>query len=312
MNNYTIDIVIPQYKNVDLLRRNLESLELAVIPSTLISIWVIENGGKCGAEELVREFSGVLPLRYSYISEGSLSKARNYGVQVSEADVIIFFDNDISVTKTTLVSYSDAIQTYGRNCFFGGPLEAEYESSPKPYVIPYLPYSAKGFYLGEFDLKIDDPCFLGGNHALFREDVIAAGGYDEKCATGNNSGALGEETRLQARLIAMSRQGVYVSGAKVRHWVPDANCSSRWLLKRAMRTGWTAASEESVGGEGGRTFLSVPYYNYRFLFSNFFALLRALLTFRLGNIFGSLYGLLYRVGAISFYIKGSRDFGRNI
>lgn len=233
----SVDVIIPQYKNVILLERTLCSLYEAILPEELETIWVVENGGKFGAEQCIAKFDSNISLKYIYLEEGNLSAARNAAVKASNADFLIFFDNDMRFPADVLQSYVNAFKRSGLSFFYGGPLEPDYEKQPEDWLYTFLPASARGFSLGESDMIIDTPRFLGGNHALPRSLWELAGGYDSGSVGGHNSGPVGEETRLMEYLLSKGKKGHYVSRAMVKHFVPESNCDEKWILKRAFRHG---------------------------------------------------------------------------
>lgn len=257
----SVDIIIPQYKNNDLLTRALESMSNIVFPDEITNVWVIENGGKYGAEHVVESFKNKIPVKYEYLDEGNLSLARNKGIELSSADVLIFFDNDMTFYSYSLSMYVDHFKKYGDGYFYGGALEPDYQKSPEEWLVPFLPNSAKGFSLGADIIEHDKPSFLGGNHAVFRKHLIDIGGYDSGCAVGNNAGLMGEETRLQQKLLDRNVKGIYLPDACVKHYVPLQNCSKEWILQRASRYGATLG--ESYPENDYKKLFGVPIYHFR-------------------------------------------------
>ena len=235
----TVDIIIPTYKRIHLLKKELESLSSIVIPPEVTNIHVIENGGVYGARELIDNYADRLPLTYHYLEKGNLSLARNVGVEASNADFLIFFDDDMTFCKTTITAYVDAFKSYGNQCFFGGRLAPDYETRPEAWLDEFLPESAKGFSLGRVLKKCEGTPFLGGNHAVPRDALQQIGGYDLKSADGNNVGAVGEEKRMQAKLLERGFTPIYVPDALVLHYVPALNCNKEWLKQRSFRYGYT-------------------------------------------------------------------------
>jgi cellulose synthase/poly-beta-1,6-N-acetylglucosamine synthase-like glycosyltransferase len=257
----SVDIVIPQYKNNHLLMKALDSMSNIVFPDEINNVWVIENGGKFGAEHVVDSFKDKIPVKYAYLDEGNLSLARNKGIELSNADVLIFFDNDMTFYSYSLSQYIDHFKKYGDAYFYGGALEPDYQKAPEEWLVPFLPNSAKGFSLGKNVIKHDKPDFLGGNHAVYRQHLIDIGGYDSACAVGNNSGLMGEETRLQQKLLDKNIKGLYVPDACVKHYVPVQNCSKEWILQRASRHGATLG--ESYPENDYKKLFRVPIYHFR-------------------------------------------------
>lgn len=257
---YTIDIVIPTYLKVEMMERCIKSLTTITIPHNITNIWVVENGGKYGVEDLVARYQNQLPLQYLYLEQGNLSLARNCGLEHSSADALIFFDNDMRFTQSTIDSYASAIEQHGDSYFYGGALDPDYQKAPEEWLNDFLPASAKGFSLGTQIKEVEQPDFLGGNHAIFRQHLIAYNGYDTNCANGQNQGLVGEETRLQEKLLAAGIKGLYLPDAKVLHYVPVENCSVDWILQRAYRQGLTLAYQEKPRITKNKLF-GIPYYH---------------------------------------------------
>lgn len=299
---YSVDIVIPTYKRADLIQRCLSSLAKIQMPNEIENIWVVENGPKCGVDEITRDFSPVLPVRYLYRDVGNLSLARNLGIENSNADFIIFFDNDLRFEQETIQSYIDGFNKHGKGYFYGGSLDPDYEDPPPEWLVSHLPPSAKGFDLGNLEKIITRSAFLGGNHAFSKEHLDIHNGYDVNGAEGFNSGAVGEETRLQKKLLTQGIKGVYLPKAKVLHYVPKENCSVSWLLKRAERYGLALALEEKPKVTKNMLF-KVPYFHWVRLFK---LCLKVLLSFMLFSSKSEKFALNYKLRFQIGVFKGFR------
>jgi GT2 family glycosyltransferase len=104
-----------------------------------------------------------------------------------------------------------------------------------------------GVDLGPTNKCIDEPLFVGLNHAVNRRAFEEAGFFDPIGATGKRGG-LGEETRLQERFLASGMQLVYVADALVWHHVPARDCSPQWALGRVFRHGLTLGLLDPLPG----------------------------------------------------------------
>lgn len=231
-------VVIPSYGRPDLLRRTLQSLVDAQWPPSCTGVWVVENGPQTGLEALCGEFAARLPLHYVHEPQLGLSAARNAGARACEGEVILFLDNDVRVEPGALHAYAAAFAAYPQAGAFGGPLQPEYETPPPDWLVPWLPWSAVGVDYGPDNRLMAEPRFVGLNHAVTRAALVEAGFFDAIGATGTRGG-VGEETRLQERILASGRALVYVAGGLVWHHVPASNCSPQWALARVFRHGLT-------------------------------------------------------------------------
>ncbi len=266
-------VIIPTYKRPKLLSRLLVSIQESNWPKSLLGIWVIENGVKDQAENIVNYYKSFFPITYYFVPTANLSMARNIGAIESKADICIFFDDDVRISKNTLVAYEAMIKKHGLKYFYGGPLYPDYESVPDEWLSSFLPSSAKGFFFNEKQLYLEEPFFLGGNHAIPIDGLKRVGMYDIKSASGKqNAGYLGEETRVQVKLNQLEFKGICVHDAIVWHNIPKENCTVDWILKRKFRLGKTDA--EKFLNES-QLFIGLPRWVLSAYLVNIFKILQA-------------------------------------
>jgi glycosyltransferase involved in cell wall biosynthesis len=199
----------------------------------------VENGSRSGTRKVVQAFEHTLNTQYLYTPHGNKSHALNYALQEVSNGLICFTDDDVRFKPSILVSYAEAAKQEGRGAFFGGPTGVDYEEPPPEWVVPYLPGSAQGW--GEDGLEEEDfQWFLGFNWAAFRTDIVRAGGFDPHFGPGSPTGATGQETNMQRRLVSGGSKKIFVPDAKVWHYVPKSRYTARWVIKRSYRQGCEA------------------------------------------------------------------------
>ena len=236
---YSIGIVIPTFGKDTILERTLNSLASAKLPDSVSGIWVIENGMRYNAKSICEKLAPRLKTYYIHEKTAGLATARNRGIKEADVDAIIFFDDDMKFSRNTIIAYDLALQKNGLDFFYGGPLAPDYEHTPEKWIIKHLPPSAQGFTLGNTEIFIKKPRFLGGNHAIPKKLLLKYGGYSGESATGTKGGGVGEETRLQESMIKDGHMGIYVTDAMVFHYVPTDRCNEKWLIHRRYRHGYT-------------------------------------------------------------------------
>lgn len=220
----------------DLLKETLESL-LSSSPAILSKIVVVENGGDFGSREIVERCNRDGRLIFTSISKANKSLALNAGVELCDDGLIFLTDDDVIIQPDTLVAYQVASSIHGPGNYYGGRMEARYQSAPPDWLLPYLPSSARCWPTG--DRPEGDYWFCTGcNWAAYRQDLIAAGGFDAEFGPGSATGSTGQESNMQRRLRAdFGVRGVFVPDAVVSHQVPPEHCSPEWAVKRAHRSG---------------------------------------------------------------------------
>lgn len=230
-----IYLIIATHNRKALLKRTLESLSKCFIPENFKAAVIAENGGKSGAEDAGRLYSGELPVIYSYTDIGNKSLALNSAMKTLEEGLYIFTDDDVRFDNNFLAEYAKVAHDYSPGTFFGGAVEIDYEKKPSDRLLPFLPDSVKGFNPAKAGEDVDSAKFLGCNWAAFSKDIEAMGGFDSRFGPGAVSGGTGQESTMMRRLIETGRDGVFIPNAEVWHYVPKDRCSKSWLLNRAYR-----------------------------------------------------------------------------
>lgn len=230
-------VVIPAAGRPELLRRTLDSLAECQLPAEYRGTFVVENGYRCGLDDVVARCATHLRAEYLFCEEPGRSAALNVGVDRAGDCLVYMTDDDMRLSPATLVAYAEAAAEHGRGAIFGGPLGVDQDVPPPPWLVPYLPPSAVGWIPVEPPGPDERPHFFGANWAAFTADLHEAGDFNPDKGTGARTGATGQESDMQQRLYGRGLKAVYVSEAMVWHYVPAERCSLRWALKRARRAG---------------------------------------------------------------------------
>lgn len=269
-----LNIIIPTYGKTTRLHQTLLALEKCYDIESASKIIVIENGVKHDAESICARHKH-LPIKYIYQREQGLVNARNRGIEESLSEHLLFLDDDIELKEKAIQAYNNAIAKYGPNSYYSGPLLPKYESTPPEWLMEFLPWSAKNYTLGGEETKITHPGFLGGNMCIPRKGLIEAGRYEGAGAIGSNSGGVGEEARLQERLLALAYNAIWLPEAAGYHWIPSDRCDVNFAKQRAYRHGFTEAINDKSPYP---KFLGAPRWVYRRLTGEYLSLIKKTIT----------------------------------
>lgn len=236
-----IRVLIATAGSLDVLQRSLQSISECDIPASHRGLLVIENGKQRGAKDIVQEFCSSVNASYLFEPTPSKTAALNRALStITENELIVFFDDDVRVSKDILFVYSEAARLYPNGFYFGGPTGVDYEQMPPPELKQFLPPSAIGIEFPPDLTEIQYPCcFLGFNWAAFADDLKATGGFNAKLGPGMPISA-GDESFMQYALNRRGLVGRSLADAKVWHWVPRDRCSENWILSRAYPSGYTS------------------------------------------------------------------------
>lgn len=108
-----ISVVLPTYQGKLTIKKCLDSLLFQTLDRSLFEILVVMNGPKDGTEAILQEYQAKyrnLNLKYFYLTEGNVSKARNFAIKKSSKTHITFVDDDDYIQEDFLLSlYSKAM-----------------------------------------------------------------------------------------------------------------------------------------------------------------------------------------------------------
>ena len=90
-----------------------------------VEVVVVENGKRAGTEEVCKKYPIGNRVRYVFVDAPGRSRALNAAIRESDADFLIFFDDDLRFPKQIIAEYISAAERYGPGHFFGGPLIAD-------------------------------------------------------------------------------------------------------------------------------------------------------------------------------------------
>jgi len=92
----TVSVIIPTYNRKDLLSETLDSLAQQTYPSARFEVILVDDGSTDGTDAIAAEAFPFI-LRYFWQSNQGDAAARNLGAQRSQAEFLVFLDDDILV-----------------------------------------------------------------------------------------------------------------------------------------------------------------------------------------------------------------------
>lgn len=221
-----------------LLGRTLAGLAAAAKPASYRGTLVVENGPRCGIEEMVHDFAREHRFQHLYVPESNKSHALNCGLAQLDDGLVFMTDDDVRLDPQILLAYDEAARNVDRGEFYGGPvlIDAEHGLPPEwmrrfypltiaePWLLPHVNRAA-----------VNGQTFMGTNWAAFAGDLRAASGFDSRLGPGGTTGAAGQETEAQRRLLALGARAVYMPEAMAWHYLHPEFLDPQWVLRRAYR-----------------------------------------------------------------------------
>lgn len=176
--------------------------------------------------------------------------ARNAAVELADAPVVAFLDDDAEPGDTWL---ADLLDAYDHDVVaVGGSAQPRWPVERPAHLAPELDWIVGCSYAGQPSQRTDVRNLWGCNMSVRREAFLAAGGFDEALGRVGTTPLGAEETELCMRLTRLSpgARVVYEPRARVRHRVTEARCTWRYLRSRSFAEGLSkAAVAARAGGE---------------------------------------------------------------
>ena len=165
----TIDVtvMICTWNNGVQLDLTLATLGRCRIPTGFTwEVVVVNNDSSEATDRVVARHRHTLPLVLEHEPLTGLSRARNRGLQVARGNLIVFTDDDVTVSEGWLEAYWEAYAARP-DCFLGGRIRSQFGGQPPdPRVLRFAPPSVKGLDYGP-DRRLLEPgeYFIGPNWA---------------------------------------------------------------------------------------------------------------------------------------------------
>jgi len=235
-----VAVIIPTFNRAALLAETLERLAQM---QTAVASWeliVVDNNSTDDTRAIVASRVARFPVPLRYVFEGAQgrSHALNTGIASSNAQVLVFTDDDVLVADGWLDAATAPLLAAGHIEYTGGPVRPLWEAprpawlSPKKQdlwgTIAILDYGSEAFV---FEERRRVP--LGANMAARRTLFDRIGLFSARLGrTGQR--LLGQEVpELLARARAAGARGLYVPAMIVDHHVPASR-----LQKSYFRRWW--------------------------------------------------------------------------
>lgn len=176
-------VIVPVYDRVDEINDLLESLSAQTCRD--FEVIIVEDGSTEPCGDLVRSFAGKVDVRYFYKPNEGRSIARNYGIDRSSGDYLVFFDSDCVIPRDYFAILSAELDRQPLDCF-GGPDAAHESFTPVQKAISFAMTSflttggirggkvqmekfvPRSFNMG-YSRKVYDT--VGGFREMFSEDI---------------------------------------------------------------------------------------------------------------------------------------------
>jgi glycosyltransferase involved in cell wall biosynthesis len=283
-------VVICTYGRPAQLEETVERVATQELEAGEYEILIVYTEGDSATEAVVQGLDGAelgSPLRTYAEKEGSLSNARNVGLDRARGEYVLYLDDDAVPEPGWIARLCDTFDAVEPtpSCV-GGRVDPVFETDT-PKWLPERPPGLPICDLGDQAKWVDFPreFIIGANMAFVADQLSAAGGFADEL--GRKEGNLLGGEDLAAQHGAARRSGVYYQpAARVRHHIGSERLTLRFFLRRFYMQGiinsvleqlrdeetatrWTAVrrATREVLPIGYRTFQLLSRLNHRARFT---------------------------------------------
>jgi glycosyltransferase involved in cell wall biosynthesis len=190
------DIVVPTYNNIEELRRCLESIETQTLAGARVVVCV--DGSTDGTFEYLETHPGrITVLSHEGRTNRGRAATRNLALRVLDSTYTLFLDSDVTLDRDALSKHASVLRD--RSSASVGAIR--YTNTRDNLWARYK--AARRLSLWPAGSLLPPSQFITANAALYTDDLIDLGGFDEAIRTYG-----GEDTELGFRLAKTLRRPI--------------------------------------------------------------------------------------------------------
>jgi glycosyltransferase involved in cell wall biosynthesis len=222
-----VAVVICTYNRSVMLGNLLQSLTAAeAVPDIDLRVVVVDNNSSDHTRQVVERFADRLPLKYLFEPRQGKAFALNSAIAaVSEADLLLFTDDDVELPPEWLVRFVEAAREHPEYGWYGGRVLPWWPDGEPAWLREDTRAALAGYFV-DYDLgEVSRPYAKGdrwpiGAAMAVRQQVFAKIGlFREDLGPHGRLRGVGEETDLIERAVEAGYKGFYVADACCRHYV---------------------------------------------------------------------------------------------
>src|SRR5262245_45125200 len=100
-----LSAVLTTYNRAELLDEVFRSVLTQTLAPERFELVVIDDGSTDDTQAIVQRYRSKLPIRYYHQPNAGLAAARNHGVAVANAPIVLFMDDDDTVDQQTFSAH---------------------------------------------------------------------------------------------------------------------------------------------------------------------------------------------------------------
>lgn len=238
-----ISVIVCTYNRHELLGKCIEGIAAQSVDPARLEVIVVDNNSTDGTAATVAAFAGKSTnVKYVFEEVQGLSRARNAGVAAASAPAVIFLDDDAVPYPDWAEKFIEAFERFPEAVIIGGESEPIFESERPVWLDDDLlqSYSCGLYYSDDYHFIKGKQWLVECNLGYRVAPLLAAGGFPESLGRKGNL-LLSGEGSVNEVIVSRGGKMLYTPFARIRHLVPDARLSTKWLAQRRFWGGVTSS-----------------------------------------------------------------------
>lgn len=230
----TISVIIPTYNRKDSLLRSLHSLKQQAFPMDRLEVMVVDDGSTDDTHTIA---SLQFPFTFRLLKQQNqgATAARNYGAMNSQSEILVFIDDDITVSPQTLEAFAEMLDPKTK-VFAMGTINKRSSISTSVYT-PIVLTMADHALIANDDVELQSVECNSELLACKRRDFFDIGMFQDP--TGGHGWPNWDDVDFGYRAHLKGYRLMGVSKAIAEHW--DYSISNRTMAcQRFYRAGRSA------------------------------------------------------------------------
>jgi glucosyl-dolichyl phosphate glucuronosyltransferase len=262
-----ISVILCTYNRSLMLIEALNNLARQTLPdSDEWEVLIVDNNSSDQTCNLARDFCQRYPGRFRYVFEEKqgLSHARNTGIRESLGDILVFLDDDVTITPMWLQRLLAPLRS-GEYAGAGGRILPQWSCPPPRWLATEARYALAPFAVFDLGPKagpLSEPP-MGASMAFRKKLFVRYGNFRADLGRSGASMISNEDTEFGRRLLKAGEKLFYEPSAVVYHPVAKERLNKDYLLKWWFGKGRSDMREFGPRAGTRYSFRGIPLYLFR-------------------------------------------------
>jgi glycosyltransferase involved in cell wall biosynthesis len=228
-----VSVAICTWNRARLLDDTLTHLRrLAVPPGVTWEVLVVNNNCTDDTDAVIARHTDHLPVRRLFEPQQGHCPSRNRAVKEATGDLVLWTDDDVWADPNWLAEYVAAARRHPDVAFFGGTIEPNFAAEPPAWITRHLAQIQYVFALCDLGPETrpfrDDEYPIGASFAV-RTPLLRQYPFDPNLGRLKNELRGGDEYAVLRQVRAAGHRGLWVGGARVKHYVPAERLTPKYV-----------------------------------------------------------------------------------